>query len=162
MAILEMARAGPRGGAETGSRNAAFAGAFQATVANSEIAQDDLTLSPADLWLASGRLNECEMALIDREPVASDEPMHSQLSARGVRWTASLFYEPVVFLPGDRFEFARHVGDADAAVVAVVFPAPDDLGQSLDLARRTRKPAGWRSGSAVSRCSASTTFMAGA
>jgi hypothetical protein len=39
-----------------------------------------------------------------------------------------------VFLPDDRFEFARDVMDASGAVVPIVFPAPDDLGQLLDLA----------------------------
>ena len=95
---------------------------------------DELAWSPADLRLVNGGLSERETGLIDCEPIASDEAMHSRLWALGVRCTAGLYFEPVVFLPGDRFEFARDARDASGAVVAIVFPAPDDLGRLIDLA----------------------------
>ncbi len=47
---------------------------------------------------------------------------------------AGLYVEPIVFLPNDRFEFARDARDASGAVVALVFRAPDDLPAPLDLA----------------------------
>jgi hypothetical protein len=95
---------------------------------------DDLAWSPTDLRLVNGGLSERESELIDCEPVASDQAMHSRLWALGVRYTAGLYFEPVVFLPDERFEFARDARDACGAVVAIVFSAPDDLGQLLDLA----------------------------
>jgi hypothetical protein len=101
---------------------------------SSESAQDEFIWSPADLRLVDGGLCRREMELLDCEPVASDEATHCQLWALGVRWTAALCFESVVFLPGGRFEFARDVLDASGAVVAIVFPAPDDLSQLLDIA----------------------------
>jgi hypothetical protein len=106
----------------------------RAAVDAGALAQDELVWSPADLRLADGGLGEREMELLDCELVASHEAMHSRLWALGVRRTAGLHFESIVFLPGDRFEFARDVRDASGAVVAVVFAAPDDLGQLLDLA----------------------------
>jgi hypothetical protein len=100
---------------------------------SNECAQDELSWSPADLRLVNG-LSALETELLDCEPVASHERMHSLLWARGVRSTAGLYFEPVVFLPDGRFEFARDLMDAIGAVVAVVFAAPDDLGRLLDLA----------------------------
>jgi hypothetical protein len=101
---------------------------------SNECAQDELAWSPADWRLVNGGLSKREVELLDCETVASDGPMHSRLWALGVRRTAGLYFEPVVFLPDDRFEFARDVMDASGAVVPIVFPAPDDLGQLLDLA----------------------------
>jgi hypothetical protein len=95
---------------------------------------DGLEWAPADLRLIDGGLSKREEELLDCELVASDERMHSRLWGLGVRWTAGLHFESVVFLPDDRFEFARDVSDASGAHVAVVFPASDDLGQLLDLA----------------------------
>jgi hypothetical protein len=39
-----------------------------------------------------------------------------------------------VFLHSNRFEFARYARDASEAVAAIVFAAPDELGQLIDLA----------------------------
>jgi hypothetical protein len=133
MEFSNAARAGPHG-AETGSRNAALGGALQTTIANPEIEQEELAWSPADLRLVNGGLCRREMELLDCELVASDEAMHSRRGALGVRGTAGLYFEAVVFLPGDRFEFARDARDASGAAVAVIFAARDDLDQLLDLA----------------------------
>jgi hypothetical protein len=97
-------------------------------------AQDDLAWSPTDWRLANGGSSECEMALLDSTPIASDPRMHASLWALGIREMAALYAEPVVFLPNNCFEFARDARDASGAVVAVVFHAPDDLGNPLDLA----------------------------
>jgi hypothetical protein len=102
--------------------------------ANPEATQDDLAWAPADWRLATGDSSECEMALLDSTPVASDLPTHTGLSARGIRETAGLYVEPVVFLPNGCFEFARDARDASYAVIALVFLAPDDLGNAFDLA----------------------------
>jgi hypothetical protein len=131
----ETVRAGPRGDAVTGSQNAAMPGGLQRSdTANFEAIQDDLAWARADWRLATGDSSECEMALLDSTPVASDLPTHTGLSARGIRETAGLFVEPVVFLPNGCFEFARNARDASGAVIALVFLAPDDLGNAFDLA----------------------------
>ena len=39
-----------------------------------------------------------------------------------------------MFLPNGRFEFARDMREATGAVVAIVFPAPNELGELIDLA----------------------------
>ena len=96
--------------------------------------QDNFAWSPADWRLANGGLSKCEIELLDSTPVASDLRMHASLWALGIREMADLYVEPVVFLPGNRFEFARHARDASGAVGAVVFLASDDLGNPLDLA----------------------------
>jgi hypothetical protein len=103
-------------------------------IVSSAHAQDEFAWAPADLRLVNGGLSEREMELLACEPVASDAAMHSRLWALGVRSTAGLYFEAVVFLPGDRFEFARDARDASGAGVAIVFAAPDDLGRLLDLA----------------------------
>jgi hypothetical protein len=131
----ETVRAGPRGDAVTGSRNAAMLGGLQRFgTANFEATQDGLAWARADWRLANGDSSECEMALLDSTPVASDLPTYTGLSARGIRETAGLYVEPVVFLPNGCFEFARDARDASGAVIALVFLAPDDLGNAFDLA----------------------------
>jgi hypothetical protein len=99
-----------------------------------EANQNDIAWSPADWRLANRGLSECEMALLDSTPVASDLRMHAGMWALGIRDMADLYVEPVMFQPNDRFEFARDARDASDAGVAVVFRAPDDLGNPLDLA----------------------------
>jgi hypothetical protein len=86
------------------------------------------------LRLANGGINARELELLDCTPVAGDAGMQGKLRSLGVRQTAGLYFEAVVFLPNGRFEFARDIRDASGAVVAVVMPAPDDLGQLIDLA----------------------------
>lgn len=110
----EAARAGPRSDAAAGPQ--------------------DFCLTRADERLFNGGLNDCEMSLLDCAPVASDARMYARLWGQGVRNMAALHVEPVVFLPNNRFEFARNARDPSAAVVAVVFLAPDDLGNPSDLA----------------------------
>jgi hypothetical protein len=109
-------------------------GLQRSDTANPEATQDDLAWAPADWRLATGDSSECEMALLDSTPVASDLPTHTGLSARAIRETAGLYVEPVVFLPNGCFEFARDARDASCAVIALVFLAPDDLGNAFDLA----------------------------
>ena len=131
---LQTARASPRADAVTGSLNAAMLGGLQRfDTVNPETTRDDLGWSRADWRLANGDLSECEMALLDSTLVASDPPTHTGLSARGIGETAGLYVEPVVFLPNGCFEFARDAHDASGAVVAVIFLAPDDLGNAFDL-----------------------------
>jgi hypothetical protein len=119
---------------ETGSQDAMRSGLHVLNTADLEAGRVSLAWSPTDWRLAKGGLSECEMALLDSTPVASDLPTHTGLSARGIRETAGLYVEPVVFLPNDRFEFARDARDASGAIVAVVFLASDDLGNAFDLA----------------------------
>ena len=102
--------------------------------ANPEATQDDLAWSRTDWWLANGGPNELELKLMECPPVASDVGRHAELWTRGVRWTADLYDEPVVFLQDGGFKFARDVRDASEAVAAIIFPAPDELGQLIDLA----------------------------
>jgi hypothetical protein len=134
MAHPQTARAGPRGDALIGSQDAAHGGAWHPLNVNIEVGQDDLAWSPADWRLANGGLSECDAALVTCMPVASDVQMHARLWARGVRSTAGLHAETVVFAPNSLFEFARDARDASDAVLALVFMAPDDLGNPLDLA----------------------------
>jgi hypothetical protein len=93
----ETARAGPRSDAETGPQDAAMRGGLQRPdTANHEATQDDLAWSPDDRHLANGGLSDCEMALLECPPVASDAQMHARLWALGVRDMASLYVEPVL------------------------------------------------------------------
>jgi hypothetical protein len=108
-------------------------GVQRSGTANPEAKQDDLAWARADWRLANGDSSECEMALLESAPVASDLPTHTGLSARGIRETAGLYVEPIVFLPNGRFEFARDAHDGSGAVVAVIFLAPDDFGKAFDL-----------------------------
>jgi hypothetical protein len=101
---------------------------------NSLEMQGDFVWSPADLRLATSGPSECEIELLDCTPAASDPRMHALLWGIGVRDMAGLHVEPVVFLPNNRFELARHARDASNAVTAVVFMARDDLSNPLDLA----------------------------
>jgi hypothetical protein len=129
----EIARAGPDAGVGP-QLIAKLDGSWHFSNANIEANQDDLAWSPADWRLANGRSSECEIALLDSTLVASDLRMHASMWALGIRDMADLYVESVMFLPNDRFEFARDARDASGAVVAVVFRAPDDLGNPLDLA----------------------------
>ena len=90
--------------------------------------------SPADLRDANGGLNDREFDLLDCPAVASNVQLHSKLLSLGIRRTADLYFEAIVFLQNGRFEFASDVWDASGVVVAVVFPAPDEIGQTIDLA----------------------------
>lgn len=132
---LQTARAGPRGDAVTCSQNAATLGGLQLSdTSRPEAEQDDLAWSRADWRLANRGWSECEIALLDCEPAVGDLRWCSRFRALGVPSVAGRHVEPVVFLPNDQFEFARDARDASGAVVAVVFSAPDDLGNPLDLA----------------------------
>lgn len=54
--------------------------------------------------------------------------------------------EAVVFLPGGRFEFAKHMRDATGAKLALIIPALDELGEAADVVaidRRTGAAATW-------------------
>jgi hypothetical protein len=79
-------------------------------------------------------LNDRELELLDCTPVAIDAKMHGKLWGLGIRQTADLYFEPVVFLPNGRFEFARDVRDATGAAVAVIIPAPDESSDLTDIA----------------------------
>jgi hypothetical protein len=131
---LQTARAGPRGDAETGSQNAMRSGLHVLNTADLEAGQVSLAWSPADWRLAKGGLSECEMTLLDCSPVASDPQRHASLWNLGVRNSIGLHVDSVVFHQNNLFEFARDARDASGAVLAVVFMAPDDLGDPLDLA----------------------------
>jgi hypothetical protein len=96
--------------------------------------QENLAWSLADRRLANGGLSDCELELLDCMPVAGDARIHAFLGTLGVRNSVGLYVEPVVFLHNKRFELARNSRDPSDAVFAVVFLAPDDLGNPLDLA----------------------------
>ena len=64
-----------------------------------------LAIVPADWCLATGGACEPELEILDCTPVASDPQMHALLWGDGIRDTVGLYVEPVVFLPGDQFEF---------------------------------------------------------
>ena len=133
MATSQTARAGPD--AVTGSQDTACLAACSILNATDrEPHQDALAWSPADWRLAIRGPSELELELSNCAPVACDSTMYAHLWARGVRDLAGLQVEPVVFLPNNRFELARHARDASGAVLAVVFRALDDLGNPLDLA----------------------------
>jgi hypothetical protein len=132
---LQTVRAGPRCDAVTGSQDTAcFAACSILNATDHEPHQDALAWSPADWRLAIRGPSELELELSNCAPVACDSTMHAHLWARGVRNLAGLQVEPVVFLPNNRFELARHARDASEAIPAVVFAAPDELGQRIDLA----------------------------
>lgn len=135
MAHPDAARASPRSDAAAGPQTVTkLGGSWCSDTANPEATQDDIAWSPADWRLASGGRNELELELMECPPVASDVERHAELWARGVRQTADLYDEPVVFLQNGGFEMARGVRDASEAVAAIIFPAPDELGQLIDLA----------------------------
>jgi hypothetical protein len=129
-----MVRAGPRCDAVTGSQDTACSACSILNATDHEPHQDALVWSPADWRLAIRGPSELELELSNCAPVACDSTMHAHLWARGVRNLAGLQVEPVVFLPNNRFELARHARDASEAIPAVVFAAPDELGQLIDLA----------------------------
>ena len=74
------------------------------------------------------------MALLDCLPIASDSQRHASLWDLGVRNSIGLHVDSVTFHQNNIFEFARDARDASGAVLAVVFMAPDDLGDPSDLA----------------------------
>jgi hypothetical protein len=133
--VHEAARIGPRSDAAADPQMITkFGASWHPSTAKPEAIQEDLAWSPADWRLANGGSSECEMALLDSTPVASDLRMHASLWALGIREMADLYVEPVVFLANGCFEFARVVRDASEAVAAIIFPAPDERGQLIDLA----------------------------
>ena len=96
--------------------------------------QENLAWSLPDRKLANGSLRDCELELLGRMPVASNDRLNAFLGPLGVRNSVGLYVEPVVFLDNKRFELARSSRDPSDAVFAVVFLAPDDLGDPSDLA----------------------------
>jgi hypothetical protein len=113
--------------------NTKLGGSWSSSSANPEATQDDFAWSPADGRLVNGGLCKCEAALLDSTPVVSDVGWHSLIWALGIRSAAGLHFDSVVCLPGGRFDFARDVRDATGAVVALIVPAHDDMGDLDDL-----------------------------
>jgi hypothetical protein len=130
---LQTVRAGPRGDAVTGSQNAIRSGLHVLDTADLEAGQVSLAWSPADWRLAKGGLSECEIALLDCVPVVRDASWYARLWDLGVRRAAGLHVEAVVFVPGCQFEFGRNLCDATGAVVALIIPALDGIGEIEDL-----------------------------
>jgi hypothetical protein len=70
------------------------------------------------------------------------QPTYFRLVAQGLRSEGirgrgafdTLCVEPVCFLSGGRFEFARYLRDATGNVLAVIIPARDETGELADLA----------------------------
>jgi hypothetical protein len=87
-------------------------------------------------------LNECEAEHAECPPLNCDHQMRDKLRALCVmRFTGraadpfdALCSETVIFLPGDRFEFARNMRDQAGHCVAVIIPTRDLSGDLIDLA----------------------------
>jgi hypothetical protein len=86
-------------------------------------------------------LTPSEAALLDCLLVASHEPTYAKLFALGIHGPTitsgdlfvALHCDSVCFLPGGRFEFARDMRDPSGHVLAVIIPALDEWGQTIDL-----------------------------
>jgi hypothetical protein len=130
----DMLGAAPRCEAADDRQITKFGSSWSSCSANPQAKQDDIAWSPADSRLANCGLSECEMALLDCLPIASDSQRHASLWDLGVRNSIGLHVDSVTFHQNNIFEFARDARDASGAVLAVVFMAPDDLGDPSDLA----------------------------
>ena len=111
------------------------------TVADPRVIEIDLTLS--------------EAALLDCLPVVLHGPTHAKLFSLGVHGPTvtgggpfnALHVDSVCFLGKRRFEFARDMRDQTGHALAVIIPALDELGETIDLAawqRETGAVAIWR------------------
>jgi hypothetical protein len=86
-------------------------------------------------------LTPSEAALLDCLHVGSHEPTYAKLYALGVYGPTvtggglfnALHCDTVCFLPGGRFEFARDMRDPTGFEIAVIIPALDEWGQTIDL-----------------------------
>jgi hypothetical protein len=95
-----------------------------------------------DLRLIGFGLSPSDAALLDCAPVVSHAPTYGELFSLGIHGPAvtggspfnSLQVDPVCFLPGGRFEFARDLEDATGHALAVIIPARDRYGETIDLA----------------------------
>lgn len=107
----EAARAGSRSDAVARSQDAACLAACCILNTDHEADQDALAWSRSHWQLGTRGPSELELKLFECSPG-----------------------DPVMFLPGNRFEFARDARDPSEAVAAIVLAAPDELGQLTDLA----------------------------
>ncbi|HLH12416.1 MAG TPA: hypothetical protein VKV77_11125 [Methylovirgula sp.] len=86
-------------------------------------------------------MTECEAEHGRCASVFEYPHLFERLFALGIRGRAisggdafdALGAEPVVFLPGARFSFARHLLDATGYKLAVIVPARDTYGEVADL-----------------------------
>jgi hypothetical protein len=97
--------------------------------------------APADLRMIGHGLTPSEVALLDCMLVGSHEPTYAKLYALGIYGPTvtggdlfnALHCDTICFLPGGRFEFARDMRDASGHLLAVVIPALDEWGNTIDL-----------------------------
>ena len=97
--------------------------------------------------------NECELALAESMPATLYPEIWREIRRAGIGLFDSddpfdfLQAEPVVFLPNDRFEFARNLRDAAGAEIAALIPCRDESGDITDIAAwelTSDKTALWR------------------
>lgn len=87
----------------------------------------DPRLLGVELTASEAALLECELAVLHELTRAKLFALGIQGSALSGRDTFdALHVEPVCFLPGKSFEFARYLRDATSAMLAVVIPARDE------------------------------------
>lgn len=114
----------------------------------------------ADPRLIGVGLTPSELALLDCELVVSHLATYAALFARGVHGQALkgrdhfdlLHCEAVCFQPGGRFEFARDLLNASDHTLAIIIPAPDEWGVTIDLVAwrlDTGELATWRGAAAM-------------
>ncbi len=88
--------------------------------------------------LGMKRLSPFEEELTNCEPVVCDHALWAHLFERGIRTGQGFFdalkTEAVVFLPGGRFEFAKHLRDATGAVRAIIISCRNQSGEIVDIA----------------------------
>lgn len=97
--------------------------------------------SSDDLRLLGLGLNESEKAIIACTPVVLNKAIYDRFFALGICGPAvngasvfeALAHDTVIFLPGDRFEFARDLRDATGCTLAIIIPAQDEFGDVIDL-----------------------------
>jgi hypothetical protein len=86
-------------------------------------------------------LTPSEAALLDCLPVMLHGPTHAKLFGLGIHGPTvtggglfnALHVEPVCFLSSGRFEFARDMRDQTGHALAVLIPALDESGETIDL-----------------------------
>src|SRR4051812_49755749 len=98
----------------------------------------------ANARLVGTNMTPAEAALAESVPAFMHPPTYAALFDLGIHGAAitgrgrdhfdALHVEPVVYLPGNRFELARNMRDQFGARVAVIIPCENDLGVLDDLA----------------------------
>lgn len=95
-----------------------------------------------EIFPETRRWTDAETEIMNCQPAVCDPATRDHLRALGVIQLAgrtadpfdALCAEPVVFMPGNRFEFARNLRDASGHRPAIIVPARDLYGDVIDLA----------------------------